>query len=211
MAPRGGRGSWSLRLACVAVALALVGCAGDPGLGSGDLATADETDDGGATDPAGDDASTQPMADGDASDGDAASGDGPGVDVCALLTVEEVSGLLGSAARVDDSGAAVVAGADCTWIADEVGLEQLHLQTFTSSSYYAADAWGGPSEPLDGPGDEAFVVRTGPLGATAGYREGDRVVLLNLQQLVGGGSRTAGDRADEVAGMLATIHDRDGA
>ena len=58
--------------------------------------------------------------------------------------------------------------------------------------------WGGTPEPLDGPGEEAFVVRSGGTwGTDRRYRDGDTSVLLHYGILLGEDDPAA--QADEVA------------
>src|SRR5262245_21742298 len=134
---------------------------------------------------------------------------------CDLLTTDEVSALFGHPAEVvpGEAGSDAVA-ANCLWEA-EVGdedaptLYQLQLSVFTGGGPLDPNQWGGSPEPLDGPGQDAFLVRSGgELGTTAGYRDGDTTVLLHYGILLGEDAPDAAAQADEVAALLDSIDER---
>jgi hypothetical protein len=153
---------------------------------------------------------------------DAAQGDTTATDeagetspACDLLTTDEVSDLFGHPAEVvpGEAGSDAVA-ANCLWEA-EVGdedaptLYQLQLSVFTGGGPLDPNQWGGSPEPLDGPGQDAFLVRSGgELGTTAGYRDGDTTVLLHYGILLGEDAPDPAAQADEVAALLASIDER---
>lgn len=127
---------------------------------------------------------------------------GAGTAACDLLTVAEVGELFGVTATVDDK---IPAGStkECLWAGRAGAMHQLHLQVYTGTSYFSPARWGGTAAPVTGLGDEAFLVRSSPLGTTAGTRDGERVVFLNYQILLSADARPA-DRADAVTDLLRT-------
>jgi hypothetical protein len=163
---------------------------------------------GGSDDGAGDRDSAQ----GDTTAPDDAGGTSP---ACDLLTTDEVSDLFGHPAEVvpGEAGTDAVA-ANCLWEA-EVGdedaptLYQLQLSVFTGGGALDPASWGGTPEPLDGPGQDAFLVRSGgEMGTTAGYRNGDTTVLLHYGILLGDDAPDPAAQADDVAGLLRSIDGR---
>jgi Protein of unknown function (DUF3558) len=159
--------------------------------------------------------------DGDGEDRDSAQGDTTTPDdagatsaACDLLTTDEVSDLFGHPAEVaPGEGGSDAVAANCLWEA-EVGdeesptLYQLQLSVFTGGERLDPGQWGGTPEPLDGPGEDAFLVRGGDLGTTAGYRDGDTSVLLHYGILLGEDAPDPAAQADEVAGLLDAIERR---
>ena len=80
---------------------------------------------------------------------------------------------------------------------------------FTGGDHLDPAQWGGTPEPLDGPGEDAFLVRSGgDLGTTAGYRDGDTTVLLRYGILLGEDAPDPAEQADEVAALLGSIDGR---
>src|SRR5262245_24594500 len=160
--------------------------------------------------------------DDDAADRDTAQGDTTSTDeeaaaspACDLLTTDEVSDLFGHPAEVvpGEAGSDAVA-ANCLWEA-EVGdedaptLYQLQLSVFIGGGPLDPNQWGGSPEPLDGPGQDAFLVRSGgELGTTAGYCDGDTTGLLHYGILLGEDAPDAAAQADEVAALLDSIDER---
>jgi len=166
---------------------------------------------------AGGDGGDDDAAERDAAQGDTTATDEGGVTspACDLLTTDEVSELFGHPAEVvpGEAGSDAVA-ANCLWEA-EVGeadaptLYQLQLSVFTGGSRLDPNQWGGTPEPLDGPGEDAFLVRSGgDLGTTAGYRDGDTTVLLHYGILLGEDAPDPAVQADEVAALLGSIDER---
>ena len=135
---------------------------------------------------------------------------------CRLLTADEVGGLFGQPASVVPSGQDVpVAGGpeSCLWEASTDGgasptIYQLQLSVFTGSDAFDPEAWGDDPETVDGLGDEAFLVRKGVLGTTAGYRAGDRSVFLSYAIPLGEDAPESADQADEVVELLRTVDER---
>src|SRR5262245_9484029 len=153
----------------------------------------------------------------DTAQGDTTATDGGGVTspACDLLSTDEVSELFGHPAEVvpGEAGSDAVA-ANCLWEA-EVGdedaptLYQLQLSVFIGGGPLDPNQWGGSPEPLDGPGQDAFLVRSGgELGTTAGYCDGDTTVLLHYGILLGEDAPDAAAQADEVAALLDSIDER---
>ena len=134
---------------------------------------------------------------------------------CDLLTTDEVSDLFGHPAEVvPGEGGSDAVAANCLWEA-EVGpqdaptLYQLQLSVFTGGGPLDPNQWGGSPEPLDGPGEDAFLVRSGgEMGTTAGYRTGDTTVLLHYGILLGEDAPDPAEQADEVAALLSSIDER---
>jgi hypothetical protein len=153
----------------------------------------------------------------DAAQGDTTAPDETGATspACDLLTTDEVSDLFGHPAEVvPGEGGSDAVAANCLWEA-EVGdedaptLYQLQLSVFTGGGPLDPAQWGGTPEPLDGPGEDAFLVRSGgDLGTTAGYRVGDTTVLLHYGILLGEDAPDPAEQADEVAGLLRAIDGR---
>jgi hypothetical protein len=135
---------------------------------------------------------------------------------CRLLTADEVGGLFGRPASVVPSGQDVpVAGGSesCLWEASADGgasptIYQLQLSVFTGSDAFDPEAWGDDPETVDGLGDEAFLVRSGVLGTTAGYRAGDRSVFLSYAIPLGEDAPDSSDKADEVVELLRSVDER---
>lgn len=178
--------------------LALAGCSGS---GGGD----EDSADGGTTTSATSGTTEAAAAGGTANESPA----------CRLLTTDEVGDLFGQPASVVPSGQEVpVAGGSesCLWEASTDGgsptIYQLQLSVFTGSDAFDPEAWGDDPEAVDGLGDEAFLVRSGVLGTTAGYRAGDRAVFLSYAIPLGEDAPDSADQADEVVELLRTVDER---
>jgi hypothetical protein len=85
---------------------------------------------------------------------------------------------------------------------------QLQLSVFTGSDAFDPQAWGDDPEAVDGLGDEAFLVRSGLLGTTAGYRAGDRSVFLSYAIPLGQDAPQSAAQADEVVDLLRMVDTR---
>jgi hypothetical protein len=185
----------------LAVASALVVGCGDGGADDGDEQAE------GREDRTGDD-----DADGGTDAGGGAAAQSP---ACDLLTTEEVSALFGSPAElVPGEAGPVDVASTCIWQAD-VGAEasptlyQLRLSVYEGGERFDANLWGGSPEPVEGLGDEAFVVRSGgTLGTTAGYRSGERSVFLSYAILLNPDAPDPEAQADEVVELLRTVDRR---
>ena len=135
---------------------------------------------------------------------------------CRLLSTDEVGDLFGEPAAVvpADRDVPVVGGSDsCLWEASvddgqSPTIYQLQLSVFTGSGAFDPGAWGEDPETVDGLGDEAFLVRTGVLGTTAGYRAGDRSVFLSYAIPLGEDPPDSAAQADEVVELLRTVDTR---
>jgi hypothetical protein len=172
--------------------LALAACSG--GDGGGDEASSDTT----ATDAT--------------SEAGGTGGESP---ACRLLTADEVGDLFGEPASVVPAEQEVpVAGGSesCLWEASDDGqtptIYQLQLSVFTGSDAFDPQAWGDNPEALEGLGEEAFLVRSGALGTTAGYRAGDRSVFLSYAIPLGEDSPDSAEQADEVVDLLRVVDER---
>jgi hypothetical protein len=126
---------------------------------------------------------------------------------CALLSVDDVSDLFGQDAQVvppaDHGGATNT----CLWEATSGDgnfptRHQLQLSVYEGGSELDPRSYGERSEPVDDLGDEAFVVAHGTLGTTAGYRDGDRSVILTYAVVGGDDAPDPADSADDVVGLL---------
>jgi hypothetical protein len=135
---------------------------------------------------------------------------------CRLLSTDEVGDLFGEPAAVvpADRDVPVAGGSDsCLWEASvddgqSPTIYQLQLSVFTGSGAFDPGAWGEDPETVDGLGDEAFLVRTGVLGTTAGYRAGDRSVFLSYAIPLGEDAPDSAAQADEVVELLRTVDTR---
>jgi hypothetical protein len=135
---------------------------------------------------------------------------------CRLLTTDEVGDLFGEPASVvpADQGVPVAGGSEtCLWEASaddgqSPTIYQLQLSVFTGSDAFDPQAWGEDPEPVEGLGDEAFLVRSGVLGTTAGYRVGDRSVFLSYAIPLGEDAPDSAEQADEVVELLRTVETR---
>jgi hypothetical protein len=186
-----------VRTACalLAASLALAACSGGGGDGGGDEASSDTSATGATSETSG------------------TGGESP---ACRLLTADEVGDLFGEPASVvpADQDVPVAGGSEsCLWEASTDGgrsptIYQLQLSVFTGSDGFDPKAWGDDPETVDGLGDEAFLVRNGVLGTTAGYRTGDRAVFLSYAIPLGDDAPDSADRADEVVELLRTVDER---
>jgi hypothetical protein len=175
--------------------LALAACSG--GGDGGDQASSDTTESGTSETDSGDDAANQSPA-------------------CRLLTTEEVGDLFGEPASVvpADQDVPVAGGSEsCLWEASadddqSPTIYQLQLSVFTGSNAFDPRAWGEDPEAVEGLGDEAFLVRSGVLGTTAGYRAGDRSVFLSYAIPLGEDAPDSAAQADEVVELLRTVDSR---
>jgi hypothetical protein len=182
-------------VAAVVAAAALVGACGggsgsdeERGAGVGD--TADEPDGGGS----------------------ATTATGATDPTCDLLQLDQVSELFGRDAHVVPSDASAAVVGNCMWQA-EAGTEgsptlyQLQLSVYEGGAFFDPTMWGGDPETLDGPGDEAFLVRSGgTLGTTAGYRDATRSVFLSYGILLDPDAPDPGEQADDVVALLTAVH-----
>jgi hypothetical protein len=132
---------------------------------------------------------------------------------CRLLRTAEVSALFGSDARVTPGGAGPAdVATTCLWQAQVGGdasptLYQLQLSVYETGTL-GTDSWGGTPEPVPGIGDEGFLVRKGTLGTVAGYREGDRSVVLSYGILLAPDAPDSAKQADQVVDLLRTVQRR---
>jgi hypothetical protein len=135
---------------------------------------------------------------------------------CRLLTTDEVGHLFGEPAAVApaDRDVPVAGGSDsCLWEASvdddsSPTIYQLQLSVFTGNGGFDPRAWGEDPETIEGLGDEAFLVRAGMLGTTAGYRAGDRSVFLSYAIPLGQDAPDSAAHADEVVELLRTVDTR---
>jgi hypothetical protein len=188
-----------LRTGCAALiaSLALAACSGDGSDGGADEASSDTTATGATS----------------AADGANAGNESP---ACRLLTTDEVSELFGEPASVvpADQDVPVAGGSEsCLWEASvddgqSPTIYQLQLSVFTGSDAFDPQAWGDDPEAVEGLGDEAFVVRAGVLGTTAGYRAGDRSVFLSYAIPLGEDAPDSAAQADEVVDLLRIVDER---
>jgi hypothetical protein len=187
-----------MRTACalLVASLALAACSG--GGDGGDQASSDTSASGTSeTDSAGGDPANESPA-------------------CRLLTTDEVGDLFGEPASVvpADQGVPVAGGSEtCLWEASaddgrSPTIYQLQLSVFTGSDAFDPQAWGEDPEAVEGLGDEAFLVRSGVLGTTAGYRVGDRSVFLSYAIPLGEDAPDSAEQADEVVELLRTVDTR---
>jgi Protein of unknown function (DUF3558) len=186
-----------VRTACalLAASLALAACSG-----------------GGGGDSGGDDASSDTSATSETS----STGAGNESPACRLLTTDEVGDLFGEPASVvpADQDVPVAGGSEsCLWEASvddgqSPTIYQLQLSVFTGSDAFDPQAWGDDPEAVDDLGDEAFLVRSGVLGTTAGYRAGDRSVFLSYAIPLGEDAPDSATQADEVVDLLRIVDTR---
>jgi hypothetical protein len=186
-----------LRAACALLVafLVLTACSGGDGDGGGDDAASSDTTAAGAT--------SEP-------------GTGAKSPACRLLTADEVGDLFGEPANVvpADGDVPVAGGSEsCLWEASvddgrSPTIYQLRLSVFTGSDAFDPQAWGDRPEAVDGLGDEAFLVRSGVLGTTAGYRTGDRSVFLSYAIPLGEDAPDSAAQADDVVDLLRTVDER---
>jgi hypothetical protein len=161
----------------------------------------------------GDEASSDANATGATSETGGPGGESP---ACRLLTVDEVGDLFGEPASVvpADQDVPVAGGSEsCLWEASandgqSPTIYQLQLSVFTGSDSFDPQAWGEDPEAVEGLGDEAFLVRSGVLGTTAGYRAGDRSVFLSYAIPLGEDAPDSAEQADEVVELLRTVDTR---
>jgi hypothetical protein len=118
--------------------------------------------------------------------------------LCERLSLDVVSEFLGQPATVDRASMT-----ECVWMATESGSRQLHLQMLNAYGYFAPERWGGVPEPIDGLGQEAYLIRAGDEGTTAAYWDGQWAVVLNYVLYVGSGSSQ--DKADALVDLLRTL------
>ena len=179
------------------VSLALAACSGGGGGGDG----------------GGDEASSDTSATDATSETSGTGGESP---ACQLLTADEVGDLFGEPASVvpADRDVPVAGGSEtCLWEASvddgqSPTIYQLQLSVFTGSDAFDPQAWGSDPEVVDGLGDEAFLVRSGVLGTTAGYRAGDRSVFLSYAIPLGEDAPESAAQADEVVDLLRIVDTR---
>jgi hypothetical protein len=192
------------RTACalLVASLALAACSGG---GSGD-------DGGGGDDGGSDQASSDTSATGATSEAGDTAGESP---ACRLLTADEVGDLFGEPASVvpADQDVPVAGGSEsCLWEATADGrsptIYQLQLSVFTGSDGFDPRAWGDDPEAVEGLGDEAFLVRSGVLGTTAGYRAGDRSVFLSYAIPLGEDAPDSAAQADDIVDLLRIVDER---
>jgi hypothetical protein len=167
---------------------------------------------GGGGDDGGDEGSSDTSATGATSEAGSTAGESP---ACRLLTADEVGDLFGEPASVvpADQDVPVAGGSEsCLWEASVDGqsptIYQLQLSVFTGSDAFHPQAWGDDPEAVEGLGDEAFLVRSGILGTTAGYRAGDRSVFLSYAIPLGDDAPDSADQADEVVELLRNVDER---
>jgi hypothetical protein len=169
---------------------------------------------GGGGDGGGDEASSATSATGATSE-TSSTGAGNESPACRLLTIDE-GDLFGEPASVvpADQDVPVAGGSEsCLWEASvdddqSPTIYQLQLSVFTGSDAFDPQAWGDDPEAVDDLGDEAFLVRSGVLGTTAGYRAGDRSVFLSYAIPLGEDAPDSAAQADEVVDLLRIVDTR---
>jgi hypothetical protein len=155
-------------------------------------------------------------------DGNGAAGPGggqgapdPAIDCSALVTADEATALFGGAQATLDGGAEPATGALCAWEAEEPSTDGgllptthlLQLQVHDGRAFYDPATWGDDPQPVDGVGDEAFVLGDGIGGGpVAGYRDGETVVFVSYSIVTGG--RDATEARDDLVALLRGIADR---
>jgi hypothetical protein len=191
-------------LTALAAAVVLAaGCGGDDG---GDGGSGGDAGEAGGSSPAEEPAGGTATGE----DGGAATSR-----ACELLALDEVSDLFGEEAEVvpgEGGNGAVVS--NCLWQA-EVGaaeaptLYQLELSVYVGGAPLDPAVFGGEVEPLDGPGDEAFVIRRDDTGGTlAGFQDGDTSVLLRYAILLGEDTPDPAAQSDDVVALLEAVAGR---
>lgn len=125
---------------------------------------------------------------------------------CDLLTLTEAGDLFGQSATLDGDDP-TTATSQCVWLGENPGLHQLHLQIYAGESFFDPARWAGTPEPVSGLGDEAFLIRSSPLGTTAGYRLGEQVVFLNYQILLSPDADPSAS-ADQLLDLLRQVSER---
>ena len=176
----------SRRPAPAALALALAALVGAACSGGGD----------GGNEPAGGDPGTDPPA------------TGARVGACGLVTADEVGDLFGLPAEATPPEGPPVT---CLWEArDDAGMPTHQLQVSIYEGPEAVDpaAYGQGARPVEGVGDEAFVVAGGFLGTTAAARQGEASVVLTYAVLAGEGAGAGPEQADEVVALLRSAAER---
>jgi hypothetical protein len=132
---------------------------------------------------------------------------------CALLTVDQVSDLFGEDAQVVPPAGGATASNMCLWEATSGDgnfptRHQLQLQVFEGGGELDPRSYGEESESVDDLGDQAFVVPQGAFGTTAGYRDGDRTVIITYAIVGGEDAPASADSADEVVDLLRSADER---
>ena len=129
---------------------------------------------------------------------------------CALLSVDQVSDLFGEDAQVVPPAGEGTASNTCLWEATSGDgnfptRHQLQLSVYEGGGELDPRSYGEESEPVENLGDDAFVVPQGALGTTAGYREGDRTVIITYAIVGGEDTPNPADSADEVVDLLRSV------
>ena len=138
----------------------------------------------------------------------------PASRACGMLTVDEVSGLFGEDATVVPGGGGNGVASNCLWQAEvgEAGaptLYQLELSVYVGGAPLDPSLLGGEPEPLDGPGEGAFVIRSDTSGGTtAGFRQGDTSVVLRYAILLGADAPDPAAQSDDVVALLDEVAGR---
>jgi hypothetical protein len=150
--------------------------------------------------------------DGAGEDGGATTGTTAQSAACRLLTTAQVTALFGHPASTVPGGGTASVASGCLWqaqagTADAPTLYQLQLSVYEGGAFDTG-AWGGTPEPIAGLGDQAFVVRNGAQGTTAGYRDGDRSVFLTYGILLDPKAPSSARQADQVVGLLRAVQAR---
>ena len=132
---------------------------------------------------------------------------------CALLTVDQVSDLFGEDAQVVPPAGEGTAANTCLWEATSGDgnfptRHQLQLSVYEGGGELDPRSYGEESEPVDDLGDQAFVVPNGTLGTTAGYRDGERTVIITYAIVGGEDAPASADSADEVVDLLRSADER---
>jgi len=188
-------GARAVLAALMAAAVLAAGCGG-----GGD----DDEDDAGGS-PA-----EEPADAGDTGTGTEAVGDTSRA--CELLTTDEVSDLFGEDAQVvPGTGGNDAVASNCLWQAgvgdpESPTLYQLELSVYVGGAPLDPSLFGGEPEPLDGPGEGAFVVSVdGTGGTTAGFHTGDTSVVLRYAILLSEDAPDPAAQSDEVVALLEEV------
>ena len=181
-----------LTIALIALALLAAACGGDdaaPTTGAGETTAA-----GGTT----------------------AAGSGEGLSCAAIMSLDDVAALFGEPAMFDEESSEEDPAAgtvSCVWSSEESpdDLEDLQVQLFQiqvyrGAEYYAPEMSYEEVETIEGIGDAAFF--SPELGASTGFRDGDRVAFLTFSVIGMGDAPDSITKKDQVIALLRLVHDR---
>lgn len=131
-----------------------------------------------------------------------------------LLSLDDVAALFGEPADLDEEASEEEADTlSCVWSSvespddfEDLQVQLFQVQVYRGEEYYAPDVMYEDAEAISGIGDAAFF--SPQLGASAGFKDGDRVAFVTFSVIGMGDAPDSITKKDQVIDLLRLVHDR---